>query len=238
MPKLMTARCRVGSAVPSNMSSNSRLAERRLPRDLPNGQPVTRHRPVLAGRVGADQQANPLQVQAFRHPTAWAGMGGNDLITRRSQVQVLPPPPTKRGSRKWAANVHETPSLRQRGRGFRGVRSRVGPISARPPATPWWFSNSGDGRFELNCHSGHGTCYLADSPLGCLLETIWRDAAPTATSARRSGQARGMPTTSTGPPTASPAGPGCTDGLSSAPREQQSSLRCRSTRSTTTSSHL
>lgn len=46
-------------------------------------------------------------------------------------------------------------------------------------ATPWWFSNSGDGRFDLNRHSGHGTCYLADSPLGCLLETIWRDAVPT-----------------------------------------------------------
>ncbi len=46
-------------------------------------------------------------------------------------------------------------------------------------ATPLWFSNSGDGRFDLNRHSGHGTCYLADSPLGCLLETIWRDVAPT-----------------------------------------------------------
>lgn len=45
--------------------------------------------------------------------------------------------------------------------------------------TPWWFSSSGDGRFDLNRHSGKGTCYLADSPLGCLLETIWRDATPT-----------------------------------------------------------
>lgn len=46
-------------------------------------------------------------------------------------------------------------------------------------STPWWYSASGDGRFDLNGHSGCGTCYLADSLLGALLETIWRDAAPT-----------------------------------------------------------
>lgn len=46
-------------------------------------------------------------------------------------------------------------------------------------ATPWWYSKSGDGRFDLNRHSGCGTCYLADSPLGCLLETVWRDVTPT-----------------------------------------------------------
>lgn len=44
---------------------------------------------------------------------------------------------------------------------------------------PWWFSNSGDGRFDLHRHSDRGTCYLAESLIGCLLETIWRDASPT-----------------------------------------------------------
>ncbi|MCB1257696.1 MAG: RES family NAD+ phosphorylase [Microthrixaceae bacterium] len=53
-------------------------------------------------------------------------------------------------------------------------------IAAAERATaPWWFSNSGEGRFDLNRHSGYGTCYLAESPLGCLLETIWRDVVPT-----------------------------------------------------------
>lgn len=44
---------------------------------------------------------------------------------------------------------------------------------------PWWFSNSGDNRFDLNRHSGRGTCYLAQDLIGALVETVWRDVDPT-----------------------------------------------------------
>lgn len=35
---------------------------------------------------------------------------------------------------------------------------------------PWWFSSSGDGRFDLA--APRGTCYLADSPLAALRERL------------------------------------------------------------------
>lgn len=36
--------------------------------------------------------------------------------------------------------------------------------------SPWWFSADGRGRFDLT--AGFGTCYLAQRPLGALLETF------------------------------------------------------------------
>jgi RES domain len=38
----------------------------------------------------------------------------------------------------------------------------------RARRSPWWFSSDGSGRFDLPVP--HGTCYLADAPLGALLE--------------------------------------------------------------------
>jgi RES domain len=35
---------------------------------------------------------------------------------------------------------------------------------------PWWFSSSGDGRFDLS--HGRGTCYLAGQPIGAFLEVF------------------------------------------------------------------
>lgn len=44
---------------------------------------------------------------------------------------------------------------------------------------PLWFNNSGECRFDLNQHSGRGTCYLSEELMGALVETVWRDATPT-----------------------------------------------------------
>lgn len=38
---------------------------------------------------------------------------------------------------------------------------------------PWWFSSSGEGRFDLR--SPHGTCYTAADPAGALLEVVGPD---------------------------------------------------------------
>lgn len=35
---------------------------------------------------------------------------------------------------------------------------------------PWWFGNTGGGRFDVP--APHGTCYLASEPLGAILELI------------------------------------------------------------------
>lgn len=35
---------------------------------------------------------------------------------------------------------------------------------------PWWFSSSGEGRFDIP--APHGTCYLADSPVSALRERL------------------------------------------------------------------
>ena len=35
---------------------------------------------------------------------------------------------------------------------------------------PWWFSCDGSGRFDLE--GGHGTCYLAEEPLGAFVEAF------------------------------------------------------------------
>jgi RES domain-containing protein len=37
---------------------------------------------------------------------------------------------------------------------------------------PWYFNNDGDFRFDLGRASGHGTCYLAENPLGAFVETL------------------------------------------------------------------
>ena len=37
--------------------------------------------------------------------------------------------------------------------------------------SPWWFSSSGDGRFDLP-HGETGTCYLAERPIGAFLEVF------------------------------------------------------------------
>jgi hypothetical protein len=40
----------------------------------------------------------------------------------------------------------------------------------RPDRRPWWFSNDGSGRFDLE--PPHGTCYVADDPLGSFVEVF------------------------------------------------------------------
>jgi hypothetical protein len=41
----------------------------------------------------------------------------------------------------------------------------------RSAASPWWFSATGDGRFDP-LGSGAGACYLAESPLGAWVEVF------------------------------------------------------------------
>lgn len=42
--------------------------------------------------------------------------------------------------------------------------------------SPWWFSGSGGGRFDL-LDGVHGTCYVAAAPIGAVVETLGRLAA-------------------------------------------------------------
>ena len=46
----------------------------------------------------------------------------------------------------------------------------------RAERDPWWFSNSGGGRFDLTVKAGAptelGTCYLGREPIGCFVEVF------------------------------------------------------------------
>jgi hypothetical protein len=42
----------------------------------------------------------------------------------------------------------------------------------RAELSPWWFSSDGRGRFDLVLSPGSGTCYLAQRPVGGLLEAF------------------------------------------------------------------
>jgi RES domain len=44
----------------------------------------------------------------------------------------------------------------------------------RRDKSPWWFSDDGSGRFDL-LRTDHGTCYLAQRPVGAFVEVFRRD---------------------------------------------------------------
>lgn len=47
--------------------------------------------------------------------------------------------------------------------------------------SPWWCPNTGAGRFDLHSHGDHGTCYVAPTPWGAVVETLLRDVPAAAT---------------------------------------------------------